>query len=252
MPIIFSSIILIKEWCFISLGMKHAWQKIENNNIRLKLLYEIDADDDSITTNFDQDVYDLNLPFFHTHQLFRVFVEHKTEEGIVEKPVYGLHYFGDYILFDNSNEPIYKVAEKDLYLSKENVAEYARFFFSHVEGRHGHFYPVFSMEDIPLLPEPWESKEPEPDAEWADFINIDQVKDAVNKHTPKVELKEGSFYFDFLVMFRQGLFTSKMQVEVETGYITMSEEQLLIEGIPTSEELLEKRLREYWYNIPQK
>lgn len=232
--------------------MEHVWQKIDNNNIRLKILYEIDADDDSITTNFDQEVYDLNLPFFHTHQLFKLFVEHKTENGVVEKPKYGFHYFGDYILFDNSNEPIYKVAEKDLYLTKVNVAEYARFFFSHVEGRHGHFYPVFSLKDIPLLPEPWELNTPgEQEEPWSEFEGIHQLEKILESHNYEVSEQNGVFTLDFLVVFKQSLFTSKLEIGVDTGHITMVDEQLLIDGIPTSQQLLENRMQEYWYNIPR-
>ncbi|MCC7305051.1 MAG: hypothetical protein IT558_02205 [Alphaproteobacteria bacterium] len=118
-----------------------------------------------------------------------------------------------------SNEPIYALNRKiPVKLSEGNIADYVRFFFTYVRGKHGRFIISESIDDIH-----WK-EDPPP-----------QARKAIGKMILPVTFVErdaaGIFHLVATMMFKDSLFKSKIQVRPD-GLVSLSDEELLVEDMP--------------------
>ncbi len=128
------------------------------------------------------------------------------------------------VLIDWTNGPIYALNQTaPLRLDDSTAADYVRFFFTYVRGRHGRFIVTESTDDIA-----WK-EEPPPAA-----------RRAVGKilHPLRVveKLPGGGYVFKACLMFRDSLFRSDVRVE-PGGLVEMTNEELAIEDMPVLDDL---------------
>lgn len=125
----------------------------------------------------------------------------------------------DFTILNFTNEPIYEINQKcPITLNEENVADYVRFFFTYVRGRHGRFIITEGVDDIS-----WR-EDPPPSA-----------RKAIGKMLAPVELEkvddEGNFHLKACMVFKDSLFRSKVKIE-PNGFVSLSDEELLVEDMP--------------------
>lgn len=163
------------------------------------------------------------LPFYDQFCLFTVHVIDQRgaldglwdpENPYLEQAVY---------TFDGTNSAIYAVNRAaPIKLTPENVGDYARFFFTYVFGRHGHFHIVETPEHIPWLP-----------------TAPDDAKQNVNKAirplllVPKPD--PNFFLLHGTILLQDGLFESDIRVQHD-GAIELRDEDLLLEELPVYKE----------------
>lgn len=124
-----------------------------------------------------------------------------------------------------TNGPIYEVNENaPIELKRENVADYVRFFFSYVRGRHGRFIIVESFEDIK-----WQNEPPAQGRKVmqeilhpVSFINEDE---------------DGVFTLEAFMLFKDSLFRTLVHVSPD-GTVDMTDEELKIEGMPVIQDVM--------------
>lgn len=127
-------------------------------------------------------------------------------------------------ILDFTNGPIYKLnTEIPIKLNEDNIADYVRFFFSYVRGKHGRFLIVESVDDIN-----WRDDPPP------------QARKAVGKMITPVTLKNiddgGIYHLEACMMFKDSLFKSNVNVK-PAGTVTLTDEQLLIEDMPVLDDV---------------
>ena len=118
-----------------------------------------------------------------------------------------------------TNDPIYRLNEiVPIKLNQENVADYVRFFFSYIRGRHGRFIIVESVDDIAWSEEP-------PAA----------ARKAIGQMIAPVQImgsdKDGTFHLSACMVFKDSLFRTDIHVKAG-GTVDLSSEELLIEDMP--------------------
>lgn len=131
-----------------------------------------------------------------------------------------LQHNDDFIILDFTNAPIYNLNDTcPINLTKANVADYVRFFFQFVRGRHGRFLIVESVDDIQ-----WR-EEPPPAARKSVGKLINPIA-FVSSDTD-----DNVFRLQAQMMFKDSLFQADIAVE-KGGLVTLSNEKLLIEDMP--------------------
>lgn len=124
----------------------------------------------------------------------------------------------DVVVLNWTNEPIYLLNHNlPIVLNNENVAEYIRFFFTYVRGKHGRFIVTENVDDIN-----WK-EDPPP-----------QARKAIAKMLIPLEIleeKSGKYYLKSTMMFRDCLFKSDIEVQ-KNGLVTLMNEELLVEDMP--------------------
>ncbi|MCB1558146.1 MAG: hypothetical protein KDJ50_04415 [Alphaproteobacteria bacterium] len=124
------------------------------------------------------------------------------------------------IVLDFTNTPIYTLNGKlPIQLTRENVKDYVRFFFTFVRGRHGRFIIVETVDDISWREEP-------PPAACKSISKL--IKD-IAFHSKDTE--DGSYFMQAQMMFRDSLFQADVSVKKD-GLVQLSNEALLIEDMP--------------------
>lgn len=131
----------------------------------------------------------------------------------------------DIHMMDWTNGPIYRVNKMaPISLTKDNIQDYARFFFGYVRGRHGRFHLIDNIEDIH-----WQ-EDPPPAARLA-----------VSKMISPLEYigcdEDGVFHMRACLMFQDSLFKSRISITAQ-GDIDLSEEELMIEDMPVFDDVL--------------
>lgn len=125
----------------------------------------------------------------------------------------------DFFVLNFSNEPIYELNQKlPISLNKDNIADYARFFFTYVRGRHGRFIIIESVDDIA-----WK-EDPPPSARKA----IGQMLTPIILENVD---KDGSYQLSATMIFKDSLFKSKIKIDSK-GFVSLSDEELLVEDMP--------------------
>lgn len=132
----------------------------------------------------------------------------------------------EFIVLDFTNGPIYALNKKTnadgqptIYLTRDTVKDYVRFFFTFVRGRHGRFIIVETVDDISWREEP-------PMA----------AKNAIGKLIRPIafhatDTGDGTFYMQAQMMFRDSLFQADVTAKPD-GLVQLSNESLLIEDMP--------------------
>ncbi len=162
-----------------------------------------------------------SLPFYRNSRFLDI-SDHKTMPparrfviAIGDKPT----------VLDFTNQPIYNLNNQlPINLTRDNVLDYVRFFFSFVRGRHGRFLIVESADDIP-----WR-EEPAPAARKA----IGKMMAPLTLGNDK---NNGVYSMVAHMMFKDSLFQAKIEVTTD-GQVKITEEHLLIEDIPVIDDTL--------------
>ena len=160
------------------------------------------------------------IPFYEGYRYFDV----SDFESVPNRQRFVVYKPGHVVVLDWTNEPLYQLNEKaPIKLTDSNVADYARFFFMHVRGRHGRFLLVDSVDDIR-----WR-EEPPP-----------VVRKAVGNMIQPVQIlsDDGAQYvLSSCMIFKDALFKAKINVSRE-GIVNMFDEELLIEDMPVLDDVL--------------
>lgn len=126
---------------------------------------------------------------------------------------------GDVNIITWTNQPIYEVNEKaPVVLNENTVADYVRFFFGYVRGRHGRFLVIETIDDVR-----WQI---EPPAQGRKVM-----QEMLEPVTLLGEDPDGTFNLEAFMVFKDSLFKTKIHVRRD-GMVSMSEEELKIEGMP--------------------
>lgn len=124
-----------------------------------------------------------------------------------------------------SNDVIYRMNKTvPIVLNDDTMADYVRFFFTYVRGSHGRFLIVDTVDDID-----WR-EDPAPAGRKALGKMIEPL------HLARRE-KDGSAVFKCTIVFRDSLFQAEALVRPD-GFITMMNEELLVEDIPVADDIL--------------
>lgn len=153
------------------------------------------------------------------------FLDISDHNVVPPRRIHALYTPGQLVLLDWTNGPIYAMNQnKKLRLDEKNVAEYVRFFFTFVRGRHGRFLITESVDDIA-----WKD-EPPPTARKAIGNLIEPARltgtDA-----------DGSFSLSVRMMFKDSLFKARVTVKPD-GQVSLKEEELVVEDMPVQDDVL--------------
>ena len=154
--------------------------------------------------------------FYDNFCLFTVYVQEGTLHGLwnpgnsnPDEAIY---------LIDGTNGPIYTVNKAaPIKLTPENVADYARFFYSMVHGRHGPFIIVEKAEYIPWLAT----------ATDADKQEVDKVIRPLLVGVGH----DNCFLLHAMVLFKDGLFKADIHID-DAGIVELRDEHLLFQKLP--------------------
>lgn len=123
-----------------------------------------------------------------------------------------------------TNETIYNVNEKaPIDLNERNVAEYVRFFFTYVRGRHGRFIVLENVDEIH-----WKV---EPPAQGRKVIQ--EMLEPVSVLSKE---DDGVFNLNAYMLFKDSLFKTAVHVSAD-GMVNLSDEELKIEGMPVVQDM---------------
>jgi len=155
------------------------------------------------------------LPFYRDHAL----LELTDLSAVPGARKYVLYKPGDVNVINWTNQAIYETNEKFPMLLDENtVVEYVKFFFNYVRGRHGRFLVIETIDDVR-----WQVEPPA------------QGRKVMQEMLEPVLLAsidpDGTFNLDAFMVFKDSLFKTKVHVR-KGGIVSMSSEELKIEGIP--------------------
>lgn len=160
------------------------------------------------------------LPFYPGHALCDI-ADHAATPP---RRIFAITGPGAPVLIDWTNAPIYALnAAAPLLLNDSTVADYVRFFFTYVRGRHGRFIVTESADDIA-----WK-EEPPPAARRAVGKLLHPLRIAEKK-------PDGGYTLKACLMFRDSLFRTDVQVE-SSGIVEMVNEELAIEDMPVLDDL---------------
>lgn len=118
-----------------------------------------------------------------------------------------------------TNQPIYETNEKaPVRIDDANVADYVRFFFNYVRGRHGRFVIVETVDDIR-----WQIEPP--------LQGRKVMQDMLFPVTVTGRDSDGAWLLNACMIFKDSLFCTKIHVRPD-GLVALSDEELKIEGMP--------------------
>lgn len=137
---------------------------------------------------------------------------------------YAIYKAGDVQVLDWTNAPFYDTNEKaPIHLDQRSVIDYVKFFFNYVRGRHGRFLLIETIDDIR-----WQI---EPPAQGRKVM-----QEMLEPVTVESRSDDGAFVLRAFMVFKDSLFLTKIHVRPE-GLITMSDEELKIEGMPVQQDV---------------
>jgi hypothetical protein len=131
---------------------------------------------------------------------------------------------GEARVIDWTNRPIYETNEAaPLHLDSRTVVDYVKFFFSYVRGRHGRFLVIETIDDIR-----WQI---EPPAQGRKVMQ--EMLEPVSVVSQEAD---GAYILIAFMVFKDSLFRTRINVRAD-GVITMSDEELKIEGMPVLQDV---------------
>ena len=130
-----------------------------------------------------------------------------------------------HVVLDWTNIPIYRLnVDIPLKLTSQTICDYVRFFFSHVRGRNGRFIIVENVDEIN-----WRENPPH------------GARQTINQMTKPLKVigqdPDGTFNLAACVVFKDSLFECIVKID-PNGLISLSNEKLLIEDMPTIDDIL--------------
>jgi hypothetical protein len=161
------------------------------------------------------------LSFYAEYDLLEITDTATSDPSYTRRVLYGPDGFH---IMNWTNGPIYSTNEKGpINVSEDNAAEYSKFFFNFVKGRHGRFVIVEDVNEIA-----WDGNVP------------DKGKEAIAKILKPVVVtgtEEGKITLMAYMVFKDSLFRANVHVERD-GMVSLSDEALVIEGMPIVEDVV--------------
>ncbi len=155
------------------------------------------------------------LPFYGDYLLVEL-TDLSTVPGARK---YALYKPGAISVLDWTNRAIYEMNEKaPIRLDEQTVIPYVKFFFSYVRGRHGRFLIIETIDDVR-----WQV---EPPAQGRKVM-----QEMLSPVTLESRDADGTFNLSAFMVFKDSLFRTRIHVQAD-GLVSMSEEDLKIEGMP--------------------
>ena len=152
------------------------------------------------------------------------FIELADYESQPPRRRFVIHKKGVVVALNGSNEPLYALNERaPIVLNDANIAEYVRFFFANVRGRHGRFLITESVDDIQ-----WR-EEPPPAARKA-------IGKILVPLTVTARGADGGYRLSGCMMFKDSLFKANVAVRRD-GVVSLEDEELLIEDMPVLDDV---------------
>src|SRR5690606_36687122 len=196
------------------------WEKLDAPDVPV-FLDEINPHIEPIPFNPDSTtIRKRRLPFYPDY----AFLEMTDLSAIPSVRKYAIYKKDDVNVVNWTNQTIYDVNEKaPVRLDDKNVADYIRFFFTYVRGRHGRFIVIESVDEIH-----WRT---EPPAQGRKVIQ-EMV------HPIKILSKDedGTYKAEAFMLFKDSLFKTVVHVTPD-GMVNLSEEELKIEGMPIVQDM---------------
>lgn len=159
------------------------------------------------------EIFKSSLPYFKD-----TFVYHLYYSDTVIKYILGNEDFVSYL--DYTNAPIYDLADKNEFILSSNmVIDYVYFFFDAVKGPQGKFSFPKNSNDIPLCI----------DIGISDEV-INNIKCNINE-PQLLEVSQDYILLEGNCFFKDSLFKTKVKIS-SNGQISMSDEELVLEGLP--------------------
>lgn len=198
--------------------MSEDWQKLDSEK-SAKILSEVNPRFEPVPfAPGSTAIRSQRLPFYRDYEFLEI-----TDLSIVPPArKYALWRPGppvsDIAVIDWTNRAIYETNEKaPLVLDERTVAEYVKFFFSYVRGRHGRFLVIESVDDIR-----WRVEPP---------MQGRKVMQEMLSPVTLTGVEGDVFTLEAFMVFKDSLFKTQVHVRRD-GIISMSNEELKIEGMP--------------------
>jgi len=161
------------------------------------------------------DVYARQVPFYKSYKLFSFTDRTKfpAESHFV------LYRPGHVQPLDWGHHAIYEANKiAPIFLTKDNVADYVRFFFALVRNKVERIHLVEKIADVPFITEPEE------------HVN-EQIKSLIQPLFIDKDSSKTNFELSATVMFRDGLFSTSIGVRLD-GRVQIYNQTLLMEHLP--------------------
>lgn len=163
-----------------------------------------------------------SLPWYPEYEFVELRDNGTSDPQVVRRAIYGPE---EFFILNWSNGPIYTANDKGpINVNTDMAADYVKFFFNYVRGRHGRFVIIDTVDEIR-----WEGSVPE------------KGKEAVAKiikPTAVTNVEEnGRITLLSFMVFKDSLFRANVHVERD-GMVSLSDEALVIEGMPIIEDVV--------------
>lgn len=200
--------------------MTEDWQKV-NAEKTARLIKEINPYLKPVPfTEASTSIRAQRLPFYRDYEFFEL----TDLSAVPGARKYAIYKQGDINVIDWTNKSIYDTNEKaPLFLDEKSVVSYVKFFFNYVRGRHGRFQIIETIDDIR-----WQIEPP------LQGRKIMQEMLSPVRVTGKDD--DAAYQLEAFMVFKDSLFKTKIHVQPE-GLVSMSEEELKIEGMPVVQDI---------------
>jgi hypothetical protein len=195
--------------------MSEDWKKLDVESAA-RALSEINPHLEPVPFRMDTTtIRTLKLPFYREYMLYEL----TDLSAVPGARKYALYKPGDVHVINWTNQPIYEVNEKAPVMLKESTAvDYVKFFFNYVRGRHGRFTVIETIDDIR-----WQI---DPPAQGRKVM-----QEMLEPVTLTGQEADGTFNLEAFMLFKDSLFKTQVHVKKD-GLVSMSSEELKIEGMP--------------------
>jgi hypothetical protein len=201
--------------------MSDDWQKTDSENT-LRMLGEINPFLEPIPFRPETTtIRTQKPPFYREH----ILVELTDLSAVPGARKYALYKPGDVNVINWTNQAIYETNEKaPVLLNEKTVVDYVKFFFNYVRGRHGRFVIIETIDDVR-----WQIDPP--------LQGRKVMQEMLEPVTLISQDPDGTFNLEAFMVFKDSLFKTKIHVRKE-GLVSMSSEELKIEGMPVFQDVM--------------
>ncbi len=195
--------------------MTEDWQKLDSEKAA-RILSEINPHLEPVPFSMESTtVRAQRLPFYKNYELYEL----TDLSAIPGARKYAIYKPGDVNVVNWTNQAIYETNEKaPITIDRNNVVEYVKFFFNYVRGRHGRFQIIETIDDIR-----WQIEPP--------LQGRKVMQEMLEPVTFVSQDEDGTFNLEAFMVFKDSLFKTKVHVKKD-GLVSMSDEELKIEGMP--------------------
>jgi len=195
--------------------MTEDWQKLDSEKTA-RILSEINPHLEPVPFSMESTtIRSHKLSFYKNYDLYEL----TDLSAVPGARKYVIYKPGDVNVINWTNQAIYETNEKaPIFLERNNVIEYVKFFFNYVRGRHGRFQIIETIDDIR-----WQIEPP--------LQGRKVMQEMLEPVTFVSQDEDGTFNLEAYMVFKDSLFKTKVHAKKD-GLVSMSDEELKIEGMP--------------------